>query len=228
MIALPWLLSAVAAAVVPGAVLQGRITVSGPLPARPVADRTLDPACGNGSAGDDPLLTSTSGGVQNAVVRLLGLNPAAGVHSSSTPLAPVVVLQQGCSYVPRVQAASRGQPVVIENRDPLLHNLHAFAGRKGLFNVAQPKGSAPVKREVSGVDVLRLKCDIHPWMAGWVVFSDTPYFAVTDADGRFAIQGVPAGSYELSVWHELLGARTVKVQVSAEAVEVNVDLGQTP
>ncbi len=117
---------------------------------------------------------------------------------------------------------------VIENQDPLLHNLHAFAGRKGLFNVAQPAGSAPVKREFPTTDVLRLRCDIHPWMTGWVVFNDTPHFAVTGADGRFTIQGVPAGSYELSVWHELLGVRTIKVQGPAGAVEVNLDLGQPP
>jgi hypothetical protein len=220
--ALPCLLATLAS----GAEVRGRVTASGNLPARPVADRTLDPACGKGTPGDNPLLTSTSGGLQNAVVRILGASPIAAAHSNAAPLAPITVRQKGCSYVPRVQAALRGQAVVIENQDPMLHNLHAFAGRKGLFNVAQPAGSAPVKREVPTVDVLRLKCDIHPWMAGWVVFNDTPYFAVTDADGRFAIQGVPAGTYELSVWHELLGARTIKVEVRTGAVEVNVDLGQ--
>jgi hypothetical protein len=193
------------------------------LPTPPTVDRRLDPACGGGSAGDNPLLVSDSRLVQNAVVRILGAAPAA---SDAGALPPVVVRQKDCRYVPRVQAALRGQPVLVENDDPLLHNLHAFSGRKGLFNVAQPAGSPPVKRDLVGVDLLRLKCDIHPWMFGWVVFNETPYFAVTGADGRFAIGGVPAGTYKLSVWHEILGTREVEIRVPAGALQVSVDLGR--
>ncbi len=151
------------------------------------------------------------GRFRNAVVRILGvIRPPAGSPATPVPplpLPPVRVEQRGCSYVPRVQAALAGQTLVVENQDPLLHNVHAFAGSKGLFNVAQPPRATPVKREPPGVEVLRLKCDIHPWMFGWVVFNDNPYFAVTGADGRFALHGVPPGTYQLAVWHELLGAR---------------------
>ena len=207
-----------------GGEIDGRVTVTGPRPARPAEDRTLEPACGKGAAQDDPLLISRSGGVQNAVVRILGVDQVSPVNATSQPLPPVIVGQKGCSYVPRVQAAQRGQPLVVENKDPLLHNLHAFERRKGLFNVAQPPRAPPVRRELSGIEMLRLKCDIHPWMLGWIVFNDNPYFGVTDAEGRFSIRGVPPGNYALSVWHELLGLRQVEVKVPDGSVEVKVNL----
>jgi len=198
--------------------LSGRVTLSGPAPERPVFDRSSAPGCGPASADDDPLLISAEGGVQNAVVRLSGLT----APGSAAPLPPITVEQRGCSYVPRVQAALKGQPVVVVNGDALLHNVHAFDGRRGLFNVAQPPGSRPVEKSAAGAEVLRLKCDIHPWMFGWVVYSENRYSAVTAADGRFAIRGVPPGTYQLSVWHELLGTKTLEIKVTNGPLKVNV------
>src|SRR5207247_5859701 len=57
----------------------------------------------------------------------------------------------------------------------------------------------------SGEALVRVGCDVHPWMRGWLVVLDHPYAAVTGADGRFAIAAVPAGSYTLALWHEMLG-----------------------
>src|SRR6266566_1627035 len=57
----------------------------------------------------------------------------------------------------------------------------------------------------TGEALVRLGCDVHPWMRGWLVVLDHPHAAVTGADGRFAIAAVPAGSYTLALWHETLG-----------------------
>jgi Carboxypeptidase regulatory-like domain len=201
--------------------IVGRVSLKGPPPVHPPMDRSSDPACPPPSSGDQPVIVSASGGLRNAVVRVRGAGPSSA-SAFPVALAPITVEQRGCSYVPRVQAALRGQPLWVENGDPVLHNLHAFAGRKGLFNVAQPARSAPVKRDLD-VEIVRLKCDVHPWMFGWVVFNETPYFAVTATDGRFTIQGVPPGTYTLSAWHETFGTQELNVTVADEAVRADFE-----
>ena len=70
---------------------------------------------------------------------------------------------------------------------------------------------------------MKLKCDSHGWMQGYVVVGDNPYHATSGADGRFTIEGAPVGTYELQAWHELYGIKTAKVTVEAGKV-ATVDL----
>jgi len=68
-----------------------------------------------------------------------------------------------------------------------------------------------------------LKCDVHDWMNAYIVLlKDQPYHSVTDEDGRFALDGVPAGSYTLRTWHEALGEMTETVTVT-DGETANVD-----
>jgi hypothetical protein len=116
--------------------------------------------------------------------------------------------------VPRVQAAVRGQLVEVINEDLVLHNLHAYAGRRALFNLPQPPGRGPLIKPIPAeTDVLRLRCDVHGWMIGWVVFNDSPFTAVTSAAGSFEIRDLPPGTYTLRAWHELLGTQEARIQV---------------
>lgn len=50
-----------------------------------------------------------------------------------------------------------------------------------------------------------VSCNLHPRMRGWVLPRSNPYFAVTDADGYFAIDNLPAGQWEFQLWHEQVG-----------------------
>ena len=68
-----------------------------------------------------------------------------------------------------------------------------------------------------GGQIVKFKCDVHPWMTGYVAVATNPFFAVSDADGSFKIEKLPAGTYTLEAWHERLGTRTlVDVQVAAD------------
>jgi uncharacterized protein (DUF2141 family) len=60
------------------------------------------------------------------------------------------------------------------------------------------------------------KCDVHGWMNAYVGVLDHPFFAVTGEDGKFAIKGLPAGSYTVEAWHERLGATTQSVTLGAK------------
>jgi hypothetical protein len=151
-----------------------------------------------------------NGRLENALVRVRGEvkgQPAA-------PAQPAVIDQHQCTYLPRVQGAVAGQPMVIKNSDGTLHNVRGYAGAKSVFNVAQPPMAKAMERPLpADVEVIRLKCDIHSWMTAWVVVNPNPYFATTNAEGSFDIEDVPVGTYTLEAWHEVLGTKTAQVTV---------------
>jgi uncharacterized protein (DUF2141 family) len=79
--------------------------------------------------------------------------------------------------------------------------------------------------KVEKPEVIEVKCDVHGWMHGWLVATETPYFAVTDNSGSFKLTDVPPGNYTVEVWHEKLGKNTQKVTVKAkEEAKVNFEV----
>ena len=62
-----------------------------------------------------------------------------------------------------------------------------------------------------------IKCDVHPWMNAWTAVFDHPYFSVTSNDGSFTIENLPAGTYDVEIWHERLGTQTSSVTVGENA-----------
>ena len=112
-----------------------------------------------------------------------------------------LVNQRGLQFVPRVQAIALGQTVRFTNQDSETHNVHVvspgFAFNQSMAP-GQPRDFTP-----DHPGVMRLACDIHHHMRGFVVVSPTPWVQVCDRDGRFRLEGVPAGHYVLNVWHEM-------------------------
>ena len=187
--------------------ISGTIAFTGTPPAAEPLKRNSDPVCAKKQMNDESVLVK-DGKLANVVVRLT--NAPAG----KAPEAPVVIDQTDCMYRPRVVVAVEGQKVEVKNSDGTLHNVHSYAGSKTLFNQAQPPKSSPIVKEIKAdADVVKLKCDVHPWMTGWVAFSKSPYFAVTGEDGKFELKNVPPGKYTLEAWHEKLGTQTAEVTV---------------
>jgi hypothetical protein len=102
---------------------------------------------------------------------------------------------------------------MIKNSDGTMHNIHAFSGTKTLFNTPQQPKGAPIEKDPKAMDVVKLQCDVHPWMKGYIVFNKNPYFAVSSTDGTFEIKDVPAGKYTVEAWHEKLGMQSAEVTV---------------
>lgn len=164
------------------------------------------PVCGEGAA-DESLLVS-EGGLANVVVRLL-------VPGASAAPRTVALDQRGCRFLPHVLAAPAGSTVELLNGDPILHGVHGWRGVSTAFDVPMALQGQRRTAALSRPGVIQVGCDVHGWMSAWIVVVDGPWFAVSDARGRFTVAGVPAGTYPVVAWHERLGERTASVTVPA-------------
>src|SRR5436190_18687487 len=129
----------------------------------------------------------------------------------------VVVDQHGCKFVPHVTVMAPGE-LELKNSDDILHNIHTYSTANPAINKAQPKFKKTMTEKFEKPEVIKLTCDVHSWMLGWVAVVPTPFFAVTDAGGAAKIESVPAGKQTVEVWHETLGKQTKEVDVKAGQV----------
>ncbi len=133
----------------------------------------------------------------------------------TAPTDPVVLGQQGCMYDPHVFGVMVGQPLKILNPDGTLHNVHAMSKVNPEFNLAMPKFRTEAIKVFDKPEFMfAFKCDVHPWMVAWASVMSHPYFAVTKIDGKFTIDNLPPGTYEIEAWHEKLGIKTSSVTVA--------------
>ena len=115
-----------------------------------------------------------------------------------------------------------GQPLVVVNSDPLLHNVHAEGAQT--FNLAMPvRGQRVTRKFKKPEQMIRLKCDVHPWMSAWIGVLPHSHFVTTGPPGRFELAGLPAGSHTVTFWHAALGRTDKTVVVEAgRPVELEV------
>jgi plastocyanin len=207
--------SAQTGAAAPAGSVTGQIKFNG-TPPRPQRIRmTADPLCMPGEKGDtfETLLVSPTGGIQNVFVYV---KDGLGSKTFPPPQTPAHLDQKGCRYVPHVLGVQVGQPILISNSDPAVHNVDAAAKTNKEFNLIQPKGSKPSTKTFDKPEVMvPIRCDVHSWMTAWVGVVPHPFFTVSAADGTFTIKGLPPGTYTIEAWHETLGTQTAKVIVPA-------------
>jgi polysaccharide lyase family 4-like protein len=147
-------------------------------------------------------------GLANAVVSLPGAKGGAAKAVKAT------VDQHGCKFVPHVTAMTPGE-LDLKNSDDILHNIHTYSTANPSINKAQPKFKKVMAEKFEKPEMIKLTCDVHSWMLGWVAVMPSPFFGVTDANGVTKIDNVPPGKYTVEVWHETLGKQTKDVEVKA-------------
>jgi plastocyanin len=153
------------------------------------------------------MLPPAAGGFPSIVI----LEPQDGSGLPAQPEVPYMdQIQQ--TFIPPVLMVRTGQPVEFRNSDDVMHNVRVRedATHAPAFNVAIPNGEKYVftfQRD----GFYDVGCDIHPGMAAQVVSSNSPYTAVADAEGNFAIENVPAGTYKAVVW---AGAQKIEKPVT--------------
>ncbi len=207
------ILAAVAWALVPslafaGGALKGRVLFKGTPPEAEKIQVTSDvPVCGTHQE-IPKIVLGADGGVSGAVLRVLGAKGE--VKSVKGRLDQV-----GCQFVPTVQAMPTGSTLVLTSSDPVLHNAHGFyEDGSTAFNIAVPIAGMEINKKLAKPGIIKLRCDAgHTWMRGYIAVLDEPYYAVTDENGNYSIEGIPAGQYEVEIWQEWLGKKTQGVTV---------------
>ncbi len=151
--------------------------------------------------------------VKDAVVIAVPVDGA--MRLPSRPLAQIVD-QIDKEFVPRVKAVVVGTPVTFPNHDNVRHQVYSFSAAKR-FELPLYAGvpAQPVVFDKPGVVVLG--CNIHDWMVGYVYVSESPWFAVTGADGKATITELSPRAYVVRVWHPLLEGGEEATRRSADA-----------
>jgi plastocyanin len=194
--------------------IEGHIKLTGTPPANPVIRMGADPNCLQMHPGQrmfqEKVVRAADGSLANVFAYVRGSFPKAA------PSTTAVIDQQGCLYHPRVQGTQVGQTLEVKNSDATLHNIHSLTTKDNTFNTGQPRAGMVFKYQLKSEEVmLQVKCDVHPWMTGYLGVLSHPYSTVSDAAGTFKISGVPAGKQTIQIWHEVYGPLSQVVDVKA-------------
>ena len=232
-----------------GGTIEGTISLDGVVP-EPKGFNLItfpDPMyCGRISNGRGwrllhDFVVSRQGGLKDAIVFLEGIE-AGKPFDLSVPL----IEARDCMFQPFMTIVRNGHAVEVINMDPVMHDIQGYetspeAGARVLFNTPlimnhqHHRGDlhamhnhAPGKSLIGpiylnkGRRTFYMQCGFHAYMESWAMAVNNPYYAVTDAEGKFVIDGIPPGTYQLVVWHPQTGPGTTKfvvVQPDGKLVE---------
>jgi plastocyanin len=188
-----------------GGTLTGVVRFAGTPPKlAPLAVNKNREVCGEQKP-SEALVVGAEGGVRGSVVLI------EGVAKGKKPTGEVVLDNHRCLFVSHVTALAAGDKARVKNSDTILHNTHGFMGKPTVFNLALPNKDQmiDITRRLTKPGVIRVVCDAHPHMFAWMVVHDSPYLAVTDERGAFKIDGIPPGTYKVTMWHEGFRAKGV-------------------
>lgn len=194
-----------------GGSIQGQVVFKGAVQSRKIIPTKDTEVCGG--IREQPLIeVGADKGVKNAAVYLVDVakGKAWPADAAKTPELDNVK----CDFSPDVQIIRAGKLDVVNN-DPVLHNTHGYYGKRTAFNLALPNKGQRIPTELTRPGIVRVDCDAHGWMEGWIYVVDNPYYALTGADGKFTITDVPPGTYKLVAVQSFTGPVEQSVTVAA-------------
>lgn len=206
--------------------VSGTVKFDGAKPKAGKIDMSQDAACAK--KGENMVETYAGDGANLANV-FVYVKEGLGDRTFDTPSTPVEINQEGCRYHPHVLGVMTGQTIRILNSDDTTHNIHPTPQANREWNESQPpKGAALEKNFAREEIMLPVKCNQHPWMKMYVNVVKSPYFAVTDASGKYEIKDLPPGDYTLAFVHEKAGETTQKVTIApkeSKSLDVTMKAG---
>jgi len=236
-----------------GGTIFGRVNLIGEAP-KPKAFNLItfpDPEyCGRISNGKgwrlfEDFTVSSEGGLKGVVVAVEGVEQGKP-FSLSIPR----VEARDCQFLPYTTVVRDGHGVEVVNMDPVMHDVQAYEtsrawGARVLFNSPLPFNHEHVRGDLHAMHdhqpgrsmvrqfrlsknrrMFMMQCGFHAYMISWAFAVENPYYAITDAEGKFSIDHIPPGTYRLRVWHPYVTKRVEQVvTIEADgAVELSLDL----
>lgn len=205
--------------------IEGEVTYTGDHRRRKPVDMSVDANCkkvhGDAVVLDPRFVHAENGNLVNVFI-YVDKNDLKG-KQYDMPNGEVEIDQKGCVYIPHITALTTSQTLKIKNSDNTLHNVNCKAKKNQSFNEGMASGASLTKKFSKYERNINLKCDVHPWMGGKINVMDHPFFAVSDKDGKFKIEGLPAGEYKLRFAYESSSYqpvdKTMTVKVTADGTE---------
>jgi plastocyanin len=193
--------------------IAGRVLFRGTPPPRRSLKMTGEPACAKpgGDTLSEAVIVNAGGMLENVHVHVAS---GLGDRLFAPPTEPAEMDQKGCVFIPHVLAVQANQVIEFRSSDPVLHNVRAAAEKNRTFNVSMSGRGRRVRRYFSTPEVVRMRCDLHPWMQAFIAVSDNPFHDVTGESGTFELTGLPAGTYAIEAWHEVFGTSRQTIDLS--------------
>lgn len=185
-------------------VLSGRITLDGAIPGPRKIQITKD-AKTCGAAGTVRDVLGEEGGVGNVVIEIGGVK-SDGPWEWNEPNEGYAIRQKDCQFTPNMIVVPIGKEISVYNDDPIGHNVNT-----GAWNQMQPAGPDPIVKPVEEKTPVKIVCNIHSWMEGWICPVQSPFYAVTDMKGNYQIKNIPPGKYRVTIWHPYLGRKNARM-----------------
>lgn len=202
--------------------LKGRVLLDGPRLFAPAIQITSRDNTGETEVPDESLLISASGGVANVAIYLM--ESPKGWAATEPPREPVSIRVEDNLFRPRLSFARVGQPLRVFGRSTAIEhcNFHSFPLKSSSFNVVVPWSEhrdLPAFTHAEKIPV-KIQSDIQPWRTAYMLALDHPFAAITDAEGRFEMRGLPPGEHHFRVWHEQAGYLNKDLLVKVETDKV--------
>ena len=195
--------------------LTGVVKFDGTAPKPSRIDMSADPLCSKAHptpATTEDIVVSDKGALANVVIYV---SDGLAGRTFQPPQQPAVFEQKGCQYKPHVLAMQANQKLDVVNSDETTHNIHPNPNTNREWNMTQPHG-VPLEQTFAREEIaIPVKCNVHPWMRGYIAVFKHPYFAVSDKNGSFDLKDLPPGTYTITAWQEKLGTLNQKITVGA-------------
>jgi plastocyanin len=209
--------------------LKGKFIYDGKAPNVVKLNITKDQAvCGQHNLVDESLVVSEEGGLANVVIYVR--DKKVKVHPDYAATADDVVKfdNEHCRFEPHVLTVRLSQTLALHNSDPIGHNSNLQPLGDTGINPLLAAGGEPVTYKFKRAQTIPqpVSCNIHPWMKGWILPRDNPYMAVSDKDGSFEIQNLPAGKLEFQAWQEKAGYLEAKSAWKKGRFELTIKEGE--
>ncbi len=193
-----------------GGTITGTVKIAGDAPEAKTLKVDKDQAtCGHDDIPSEALIVSGDSAIKNAVVSITKISKGKKFEGGTT-----TIDQKGCVFIPHVSMVPPGSTIELLNSDDIMHNLHSWSMKNTAFNEGVT-GHGKLPKTFEFPETIKITCDVHKWMTSWLIVQENPYYAITGADGKFKLEGVPAGTYTVQAWQESLGKTTQEVTVSA-------------